>query len=111
MMRARLLLLAEQRARLAARAGVERESLAALAARTDGAVHLASGALTIAGRLVEKLRNQPLLAAAGVMLLIALRPRRALGWMVKGWSIWRSYRGALRWWQRFSAAGAARSGG
>jgi len=35
-----------------------------------------------------------------VALLVALRPRRALGWLMKGWSAWRLYRGAQRWWRQ-----------
>ena len=45
MVRARLLRLAERRARLTERAHLERESLAALVARTDGASDLAASAL------------------------------------------------------------------
>jgi len=103
MMRARLLLLAERRAKLAARASVERESLAAFMARTDGAVLMANRAAAASRRLLEELRRQPLLVAAGVALLIALRPRRALGWALKGWTLWRTIRSAQRWWQLLSA--------
>jgi len=45
MMRGHLLLLAERRAKLAARASAERESLAAFMARTDGAVLMANRAV------------------------------------------------------------------
>ena len=100
--RSHLLRLAERRARLVERAQTERESLAALLARGDGAADwLAAG-----GRLLDELRRQPLLAAAGAVLLFALRPRRALGWLLKGWSAWRMVRGAQRWWQRIAAATA-----
>ena len=110
MMRARLLSLAERRARLATLASAERESLAALVARSDGAVRKVSGGLAALRRLLDKLRDQPLLVAAGVAVLVALKPRRALGWALKGWSLWRSYRGVQRWWQRFTAVPAAPSG-
>jgi hypothetical protein len=99
MMRSRLLLLAERRARLAARAGAERESLAAFMARTDNPVRIATRALAVGRRLLDEMRRQPLLVAAGVALLIAFRPRRALGWALKGWTLWRTVRSALRWWQ------------
>jgi len=107
MMRGRLLLLAERRAGLAARASAERESLAAFMARTDGAVRMATRALAVGRRLLDELRRQPLLVAAGVALLIAFRPRRALGWALKGWSLWRTVRGLQRWWQVASAVIAA----
>jgi len=103
MMRARLLLLAERRARLAAQAGAERESLALFMARSDGAVRVAARGLAGGRRLLDELRRQPLLVAAGVALLVALRPRRALGWVLKGWSVWRTLRGLQRWW-RLAAA-------
>ena len=103
MMRGRLLLLAERRAKLAARASVERESLAAFMARTDGPVRMATRALAVGRSLLDELRRRPLLVAAGVVLLVALRPRRALGWALKGWSLWRTVRGLQRWWQLAAA--------
>lgn len=102
MMRGRLLLLAERRAGLAARASAERESLAAFLARTDGPVRMANSALAAGRRLLDEARRQPLLVAAGAVLLIALRPRRALGWALKGWTLWRTIRSAQRWWQLVS---------
>ena len=109
MIRARLLALAERRAQLAARAGAERESIAALVAGSDGAVRMTTGALARVRSLLGELRDRPLLAAAGVALLVALRPRRALGWALKGWSLWRTFRGMQRWWQRIAALSAAPS--
>lgn len=103
-MRTRLVQLAERRARLLERAGAERESLAAMVARTDAAAGFASGTLAAGRRMLDELRRRPLLVAASVGLLIALRPRRALAWALKGWSAWRLYRGAQRWWQRWAAA-------
>ena len=99
MMRGRLLLLAERRAKLSARASAERESLAAFMARTDGPVRMANRTLAAGRRLLDEARRQPLLVAAGVALLIAFRPRRALGWALKGWTLWRTVRSAQRWWQ------------
>ena len=95
--RAKLLELAERRSRLVERARTEREQLARAFAGTDTAASL----LARAGRIVEGIRQQPLVVAAGVALLVALRPRRALGWLMKGWSAWRLYRGAQRWWRQF----------
>ncbi len=111
MMRARLLALAERRARLSAQAAAERDSLAALAARGDAAARRIDVALAFAQRALGELRERPLLVAAGVAVLVALRPRLAFGWAIrwglKGWSLWRSYRAAQRLWQRLSAAPAA----
>jgi hypothetical protein len=102
-MRQRLLALAERRARLAARAQAERESMAALLAPADGAVALAASLFRAAHRALAEARNHPLFVIAGVALLVALRPRRALTWLARGWSLWRLYRGAHGWWLRFSA--------
>jgi hypothetical protein len=96
--REHLIRLAERRALLQARARAERESLAAVLARTDEAALL----LQRARKLVDELRRQPWIVALGVGLLIALRPSRALGWLMRGWSAWRMFRGAQRWWRQFS---------
>ena len=103
MTRERLLVLAERRARLVERARAERESVAALVARADDAASwLATGR-----RLLDELRRQPLIVALGAASLIALRPRRALTWLARGWSLWRLYRGARRWWLRIAGTPAA----
>lgn len=102
--RSRLLQLAERRARLHEQARSEREALAAMMARTDAAAEFVSGALAAGRRILDELRRRPLIVIAGMALLIALRPRRALGWALKGWSAWRLYRGAQRWWQRLAAS-------
>lgn len=106
MTRERLIQLAERRARLVERAQAERESLAALVERTDEAASW----LGTARNLLQELGRQPLIVVAGAAFLIALRPRRALGWLAKGWSLWRLYRGARRWWLRFAAAADAPAG-
>jgi hypothetical protein len=103
--RAHLLELAERRSRLIERARTQREQLARGLAGTDTAAAL----LARAFRVVEGIRQQPLIVAAAVALLFALRPRRALGWLMKGWSAWRLYRGARRLWQRLAAGSAAAS--
>jgi hypothetical protein len=94
--RERLILLAERRARLRAKAVSERESLAVLIERSDEAGLL----LQRARHLIDELRRRPWIVAGGAALLVSLRPRRALGWLMKGWSAWRLYRGAQRWWSR-----------
>ena len=106
-MRARLIALAERRARLSARAQAERESMAALLGPADGAARTATSALRAAQRALNKARHHPLIMIAGVALLVALRPRRALSWLARGWSLWRLYRGAQGWWLRFSSLAAA----
>ena len=107
MMRERLLALAERRARLVAQAQAESAAINALLAPADGAAALAVSLFQAARRAVAQARNHPLAVIAGVALLVALRPRRAVTWLARGWSLWRLYRGANGWWQRFVAAGAA----
>jgi hypothetical protein len=102
MMRQRLILLAEQRARLVVRAQAERSALTTLLAPADGTALMAVTLLRSAVRVAEEARNHPLFSAIGVVLLVALRPRRAFGWFMKGWSLWRMYRGAQRWWWLFA---------
>ena len=94
--RERLIQIAERRARLQEKARAERELLAAALERGDQA----AAVLQRARALVEELRRRPWIVAGGVALLVALRPRRALGWLMKGWSAWRLYRGAQRWWRQ-----------
>ncbi|HVP08504.1 MAG TPA: YqjK family protein [Burkholderiales bacterium] len=101
--RAKLLELAERRSRLIERARTQREQLAHGLAGTDAAAVLLARAL----RVVEDIRQKPLIVAVAVALLVALRPRRALGWLMKGWSAWRLYRGARRVWQRLAAGSTA----
>ena len=101
--RAKLLVLAERRSQLSERARTQREQLARSLAGTDAAADLLARAFGV----IQGIRQQPLVVAAAVALLVALRPRRALGWLMKGWSAWRLYRGARRLWQRLAAGGAA----
>lgn len=103
MSRARIVALAERRARLVERAGHDRAALAALLARTDAPVQAAAQAVAQGRRLFGELRKHPAIVAAGVALLVALRPRRAFGWILKGWSAWRVYSGARRWWRQQAA--------
>jgi hypothetical protein len=51
--------------------------------------------LAIADRGVEGVRylqQHPGIVAAAAGLFVALRPRRAISWAMKGWSMWRVYR-------------------
>jgi hypothetical protein len=102
-MRERLLVLAERRARLVARAQEERAAVSVLLVPADGAASLAALLFRTARRALEEARRHPLIMIAGIALLVALRPRRAIAWLARGWSLWRLYRGAYGWWRRFAA--------
>lgn len=102
-MREHLLALAERRARLVARAQEERATITALLVPADGAAAMAASLFQAARRALEEARRHPLIMIAGVALLVALRPRRAISWLAKGWSLWRLYREASGWWRRFAA--------
>ncbi|MEW6688096.1 MAG: hypothetical protein AB1452_03285 [Pseudomonadota bacterium] len=80
-MRARLFELAARKAALRERASAERERFAALTAEV----------------------RRPLALAAGAVLLVALRPRRVLGWLASGWSALQLYRAVRLWWSRAAA--------
>lgn len=87
-MRERLIALRERRAVLLGRAAVEREQLGVMLEHTD----VATGWFATAAHLVAQAKQHPLWIAAGVAFLVALRPRRMLGWLIKGWTIFRVYR-------------------
>jgi len=110
MIRNNLIALAARRSQLAARAQVEREALDRALAPADRAATLAASLLVTVRRAAGEARKRPELVLAGVALLVALRPRRALAWLARGWSLWRLYRGAQRWWGRFDALGAPTGG-
>jgi YqjK-like protein len=103
MMRERLLVLAERRARLAAQANAERETIAALLVPFDAMSARAATFLGIARTVAERASRYPLFVATGVALLAVLRPGRTVRWLTRAWSLWRLYQGARGWWQRFSA--------
>jgi len=107
-MRVRLLALAEHRARLVARAESERATLCAMLAPADAAASLAVSVMRAARSALDVAARYPLGVIAGMALLVALRPGRAIYWLSRGWSVWRLYRGARGWWLRFSAPDAQR---
>ncbi|MBZ0104151.1 MAG: YqjK-like family protein [Sulfuricella denitrificans] len=81
----RLIELAERRERLVALAATQ---------RSDFSRHLsplkAGCAVADKGIMgVRYLRQHPALVAGGVGLLVALRPRKAFGWLKRGWFAWR----------------------
>jgi hypothetical protein len=107
MMRGRLLALAEQRARLSARAQSERVTINSLVAPADAAASLAQSLFAIARSVQAQAQRYPFAAAAIIALLVGLRPKRAMIWLSRGWSLWRLYRGARGWWLRFQSMDAA----
>jgi hypothetical protein len=106
-MRERLLALAERRARLVVHAQAERATIDSLLAPADAAASLGTSLCRIVGRVANQARQYPLGVAAGVALLVALRPKRAITWLSRGWSLWRLYRVARGWWMRFEASSTA----
>jgi hypothetical protein len=86
--------LRERRRRLLAQADEERASLAASLARADAAsAWLNTGLAMFAGA-----RRHPVLVAGAAAVLLALRPRLTMRWLLRAWSLWRvvqSVRGAL----------------
>ena len=109
MMRERLLALAEHRTRLVARAQTDRESIARLVAPTDAMSAMATSVFRAVRRIFQEARKYPLLAIAGGVALAVMRPRRAISWIMKGWSLYRLYRSLAPVVQRFAAtAGAGR---
>jgi hypothetical protein len=107
MTRERLIALRERRAGLVARAGAEREAIAALLARTDAV----SRWFDIGIEAGAELRRHPAWIAAGVGVLFVLRPKRVLKWVASGWSLWRVYRGARAWLMRALPAAARQARG
>ena len=106
-MRESLIALAEQRTRLVARAQAERETISAMLAPADAAASLAASVIRLARSVLDQAARYPLSVVAGMALLVALRPKRAITWLSRGWSLWRLYRGARGWWLRFEASGTA----
>ena len=94
MTRHRLIALSQHQARLIGRAQVEREHFGALVTRIESALSWVDAVQNGLGEA----RRHPLLLLAGVALLVALRPRRAMKLAASGWSLWRLYLRARRLW-------------
>lgn len=92
MIRENLLALRERRAVLIAEADAQRSDLVAIVGRVERAAVWYDRAKAI-GR---KVREHSLWVAAGVALLLAARPRKALKLIATGFSLWRT-------WHRLSA--------
>lgn len=100
MMRARLMTLHARRGELMTRAAGERERAAALLEMSD-----AAGAwFDTASRLGAEARRHPLLLAAIAAFVVALRPRRMLGWWLKGWSMYQIYKRGRSVWQGIASS-------
>jgi hypothetical protein len=86
--------LAEIRARrelLLARSAVQRDALALLFQRCRAPLDLADRGF----RVVQYAREHPGAILLAVAVLVALSPKRALGWAGRATAIWRGYRWAV----------------
>ena len=98
MIRKRLIELHARRGALIEQAASERERISAALVRADAAGSWIDAAVNAAG----KARQYPLLLAAGAAFLVALRPGRALSWLMKGWSLYQIVRRGMSLWERFA---------
>lgn len=81
----RLIALAERRERLVALAALQRSEFSRhLSPVKAGCAVADKGVLAL-----RYLQQHPVLVAGGVGLLVALRPRKAFGWLKRGWFAWR----------------------
>jgi hypothetical protein len=81
----RLIELAERRERLIALAALQRSGFSRnLSPFKAGCAVADKGVMA-----VRYLQQHPALVAGGVGLLVALRPRKAFGWLRRGWFAWR----------------------
>src|SRR5258706_332252 len=78
-----------------------------LLAPTDALSAMATSVFQAVRRIFREARKYPLLALAGGVVLAAMRPRRAIGWIARGWSLYRLYRSLAPVVQRFAASAGA----
>jgi hypothetical protein len=95
-MRERLIGLRERRAKLRERAARERAALEGWVARAEAVENMAAPAV----RAFEWLRERPIWIAAGVAILVALRPKGALRWLSRGFGAWQLWRQGHALWRR-----------
>ena len=100
MNRERLIALRERRAHLVARAEVQRADVLVMVERAE----VATAWIDRAAAAARWLRGQPLLIAAGVMLLVVLRPGKALKWFTTGVSLWRTWKSLRPIVERFTSS-------
>ncbi|MEN6585006.1 MAG: YqjK-like family protein [Sulfuricella sp.] len=84
-MNSRLIELAERRERLVAKIALQRGELARHAAPLNSVFAVADKGVAA----LRFLQRHPGLVAGAVGLVVALRPRRALAWLGRGWSLWK----------------------
>jgi len=77
-----------KRARLLARAAVERERVAVQMRAWEAPLAFADKGL----RAVRYVRRHPEWILAAAALLVVLRPRRAIAWARRGIAVWRTWR-------------------
>jgi len=80
--------LAERRARLVAQAEAQRTALAQGIAPWRGPLALADRGLAA----LHYLRSHPVLPIGAAAMVVALRPRRAVKWLQRGWVLWGTLR-------------------
>jgi hypothetical protein len=100
MIRERLLALRERRAALVARAETQRVEILAIVGKLERATAWYDRARAI-GR---KLRANPLWVVAGVALLVAARPRKAVKLFTTAYSLWRGWRNLQGLIERYAPA-------
>ncbi len=81
----RLIELAERRERLVALAAMQRSEFS----RNLSPVKLGCSVADKGIAVARYLQQHPAMVAGGVGLLVALRPRRAIYWLKRGWFAWR----------------------
>jgi hypothetical protein len=93
----RLDALHRRRAQLVLRTAAQRDAVTRDFVVLEGPFALADRGVAA----VRYLRAHPLFVLAGVALVVALRPRRALVWAGRGLAAWRTYRLAATGLRRF----------
>ncbi len=87
-MSSRLIELAERRERLVAKIALQRTELSGHMAPWKGVCAVADQGINA----LRYLRQHPAWVAGAVALVVALRPRKALAWMRRGWTVWKLIR-------------------
>jgi len=100
MIREQLLALREKRALLVGRAEEQRHDVLVIVARLERAAAWYDRARAI-GR---KVRANPLWVVAGVALLVAARPRKAVKLFTTAYSLWRGWRSLKALLERYAPA-------
>jgi hypothetical protein len=98
MMRGKLIELHARRGVLIAQAAGERERVAAYLVTADAV----GGWVGAAVHAAAQARRYPLLLALGAGFIVALRPGRALSWLMKGWSLYQLVKRGTALWERFA---------